>query len=1213
MSCEQQTIFRNSQAGVNNDLTVLNNYSFENLLDDIAHVASFEVNRVTFEKWYYLADEINPRWENFVKSFSVARDEKNAIFKRRQEGPSSSEDLISSLDLGNPLHLQNSDFNANTIFSLKLNGTKNYRVWVVVMKLAINTRNKTGFLDGTCLKYTYVNSAPMSNQWERCNSIVLSWESLSDVKDAFAIVSREESHRGITSSSSSSVTKPQVSGFVAKSNTWTNNGNKTVDNNKKFGNSFNSSNNRCPNPILHCINYGKLGHTVDRCFDIIDYTLGYNKNLGPKPNGPRTFNANTVSSSNEKGSLLSSTNERMLKLMNLINEAPSGSVHANMAGIARLVLFTLNVSSDKLIWNRHPKDFPFGSLRTELEISKNILFIRQIKWRIWPQVEFVLALLLTKLMRASGVGGEENGLLLLNELLNINQWNCRGSSEGSEEAPICCEAGSDHRRPRVDPTLLNDFEMATDGNGDPPVPDLRTMEKLCQPTLNGWGGPIAPIAIQATNFGLKNDMIQQVQNSCQFHILSGDDANKHLDKFLHVTQSIKVNGVTDDALRLCLFPHSLTHHSTAWFDRLPRNSITTFEQMAKMFLRKYFPPSMVMKLRNEITNFCQHPDESLFEAWECYKLSIDRYPNHNMLPITQIDTFYNGLTLRHRDTINAAAEIVAIKAKMAEINKNLMKVLQINQQVKAVTHSCETCGGPHSYNDCPANFGQTQNVYAAGVYNQGGNSYQPQGNRNFLSYRLENYLGPPRFNQIQNRSNKNRNQENNHGNVQGNNQEKNQFFQGASHGQNPHPAYQAPGYQAPFHQALIPQPQVVTTTEFTNYMKANNAILKNMQMNMTSLTNFNLKLKNMFGQLIKMNAASSSGSGTLQVTPLLTEGRFESALKPNPKPSIPYPSRLHDQKLRDKANDQKDKFFQIFKDLDFNISFADALILMPKFGLTIKSLLTNKEKLFELARTPLNGHCSTVLLKSYQKSWGTLENFSSHLSRPELSPTYTTLELTDRSISHPIGVAEDIFVKVGTFHFLADFVVVDFDADPRVSLILGRSFLKTRRTLIDVYAEELTLRVGNKAIKFNIDQTSRYSTNYDAMSVNRIDLINVACEEYSQEVLGFSVSGNPTLATKPIVSTSSLTLTPFGDSDFLLEETDAFPVIDDETISPKINDSYYDSEGDILLLEEFFNDDPSSPPLPPQELKVVEPTNEKSSIDKPPVVELKDLPPHLEY
>nr|GEV85413.1 reverse transcriptase domain-containing protein [Tanacetum cinerariifolium] len=235
------------------------------------------------------------------------------------------------------------------------------------------------------------------------------------------------------------------------------------------------------------------------------------------------------------------------------------------------------------------------------------------------------------------------------------------------------------------------------------------------------------------------------------------------------------------------------------------------------------------------------------------------------------------------------------------------------------------------------------------------------------------------------------------------------------------------------------------------------------------------------------------------------------------------------------------------------------------------------------------------------------------LSLLKLSPICMTLELADRLVSRPVGVAEDVFVKLGTFHFLADFVVVDFDADPRVPLILERSFLKTRRALINVYKGELTLRVGKEAVTFNLDQTSRYSANYNAMSVNRIDLIDVACEEYAQEVLGFSVSGNPTPSTEPIISNSSLTLTPFGDSDFLLEETDAFLAIDDEPISLEIKEPYYDSEGDILLLKEFLNDDPSSPPLPPQELKVVEPTNEKSSIDEPPVVELKDFPPHLKY
>ncbi|GJR77320.1 reverse transcriptase domain-containing protein [Tanacetum coccineum] len=373
---------------------------------------------------------------------------------------------------------------------------------------------------------------------------------------------------------------------------------------------------------------------------------------------------------------------------------------------------------------------------------------------------------------------------------------------------------------------------------------------------------------------------------------------------------------------------------------------------------------------------------------------------------------------------------------------------------------------------------------------------------------------------------------------------------------------------------------------------------------------------------------------------------------PNPKPSIPYPSRRNDERRREKANDQIEKFYEIFKDLSFEISLTDALILMPKFASTLKALIGNKEKLSEMAKTPLNEHCSAVILKKLPEKLRDPSKFLipcdfpgmdeclaladlgasinlmplsvwKKLSLPELTPTCMTLELADRSITQPIGIAEDVDVKVGKFQFPADFVVVDFDADPRVPLILGRSFLKTGRALIDVYKGELTLRVEKEAITFNLDQTSRYSSNYNDNSVNRIDVIEMACEEYSQEVLGFSdviASGNPTPYYDPIISTSSPTLTPFGDSDFLLEEVDAFLALEDDPTSPEVDDSYYDPEGDILLLESFLNDDPSPPPnqgnyLPEirKELKVCEAKTDKSSIDEPPEVELKDLPPHLEY
>nr|GFA15238.1 reverse transcriptase domain-containing protein [Tanacetum cinerariifolium] len=337
--------------------------------------------------------------------------------------------------------------------------------------------------------------------------------------------------------------------------------------------------------------------------------------------------------------------------------------------------------------------------------------------------------------------------------------------------------------------------------------------------------------------------------------------------------------------------------------------------------------------------------------------------------------------------------------------------------------------------------------------------------------------------------------------------------------------------------------------------------------------------------------------------------------QPNPKSSIPYPSRRNDERNREKAKNKIKKFYQIFKDMNFKISFADALILMPKFASTLKALIRNKEKLSEMARTTFNEHCSTVLLKKLLEKLGDSGKFLIPCDFPELA---------DRSISRSVGVAEDVYVKVGSFHFSADFVVVEFDADPRVPLILKKSFLKTGRALIDVFEGELTIRDGKEAITFNLDQTSRYLANYSDMMAKRIDIIDMACEEYSQEVLGFSdviSSGNPTLFYDPIVSTTFLTLTSFGNSDFLLEEVDAFLAIEDDPTSPKVYQPYLDPEGDILLLEAFLNDDPSLPPpnqgnyLPEvsKELKIYEAKCDKYSVDEPPEVKLKDLPPHLEY
>ncbi|GKE37285.1 reverse transcriptase domain-containing protein, partial [Tanacetum coccineum] len=325
-----------------------------------------------------------------------------------------------------------------------------------------------------------------------------------------------------------------------------------------------------------------------------------------------------------------------------------------------------------------------------------------------------------------------------------------------------------------------------------------------------------------------------------------------------------------------------------------------------------------------------------------------------------------------------------------------------------------------------------------------------------------------------------------------------------------------------------------------------------------------------------------------------------------PKPNISYPSRH----------------------LRFDISFANALLLMPRFAPTIKSLLMNKEKLLGLAKILLNENCSAMLLKKLPEKLGDPGkflipcNFSrmdvchaladlgasinlmplsiwKNLSLPELTPTRMTLELADRSITRPKGVAEDIYVKVGKFHFPTDFVVVDFKADPRVPLILGISFLRTGRALIDVYGEEITFRVDNEAVTFNLDQTTRYSSTNNK-SVNRIDIIDEVCDEYALELLGFSnesSGGNHTPTSEPFTSK------------FILEEIDAY--LKDDSISPEIDHAYCDPEGDICLIEKLLNNDPFQ--LPPMDLKQGEVIKAKPLIEEPLELELKDLPSHLEY
>ncbi|GJU55087.1 reverse transcriptase domain-containing protein [Tanacetum coccineum] len=620
--------------------------------------------------------------------------------------------------------------------------------------------------------------------------------------------------------------------------------------------------------------------------------------------------------------------------------------------------------------------------------------------------------------------------------------------------------------------------------------------------------------------------------------------------------------------------------------------------------------------------------------------------------------------------------------RMSRLEKTISEMKSLNPAtVKAVEEVCVTCGANHNFNNCPLtrndfpvfhdNIHQFQQTTAVGNF--------VHGNR---PPNLANQMRPPGFNQpnVQsNQGNQSRYQGNNFKPNQNQNRGNN-FNQNCQNNQGA--VYQTPPYQPPTNQPSVNQAlpyqspasqiQGVSKTDFGSYAKANDANMNNLQIKLDNFQrnqndfqrSYNDSQKkqddfqNMmlsFMQNYHNNHASNSSSlpsntipnprnkakakaittrsgasyngplipppvvekepevtkdtvlpNTEDIQPPLVQDQNkdkepinEPLVTQKTKTSLPYPSRLAKEKLREKDDILASKFMEIFRNLHFELSFADALIHMPKFAPMFKKMLNNKDKLIELTKTPLNENCSAVVLKKLPEKLGDpgrflipcdFSEFDNCLALADLgasinlmplsiwkklgllglNDTKMVLELADQTISKPTGVAENMFVKI------------------------------------------FALKCGDTpSISYN-----------NLESLKRVDLIDVTCEEYSQEVLGFFdeiAYGNPSPGYDPIVSNSSPTLTPFGDSNFLLlEEADTFLALADDPTSPEVDETYYDPEGGILLFESLLNSDPS-PSLNQgnylleirKELKVCK--SAESSINKPPEVELKDLPPHHEY
>ncbi|GJX58903.1 reverse transcriptase domain-containing protein [Tanacetum coccineum] len=513
-------------------------------------------------------------------------------------------------------------------------------------------------------------------------------------------------------------------------------------------------------------------------------------------------------------------------------------------------------------------------------------------------------------------------------------------------------------------------------------------------------------------------------------------------------------------------------------------------------------------------------------AWDCFKDLLRACPHHGFIELHQLDTFYNALTSTDQDSLNAAADgnlLTKTPRDALTIMENKLKVRNSRNKpvVTKLSTNAPSSSTPH-FPEIAALAGAVKAMLLQ--------KYSPPASVKaveeicvtcggpYVSAAAVNYNQGNTGYRPQNVANQIRPPGFAQPNLQNNQTQYNQEYN-----QNRGNNYNQGN---PNYQALIQQAQVGPSNDLSNYMKVNDANMRAMQNQISNMkkelrddmSQQNQELKNMMTSFLQMNIASSSGSGSL------------------PSNTV--------------ANPRSD----------------------------LKAITTRSGISYDGPPIPPPLHpLPKVVEREPEVTKDTVQPSTKNIQPPVVQ---TQAPIDEPVTTSPSGIAEDVFVKVGKFHFPADFIVVDYVVDPRVPLILERPFWRMARTLIDVYSEELTLRVDDEAITFKVGQTLRYSYN-DVVLINRIDVIDVACEEYAQE-----------------------------GGDFILEEIKA--CLTNDSIPPGIDDIDFDSEGDILLVEKLLNDDPSSP-LPPKELNLEELKTVKSSIDDPSELELKDLPSHLEY
>ncbi|GJT37553.1 reverse transcriptase domain-containing protein [Tanacetum coccineum] len=540
--------------------------------------------------------------------------------------------------------------------------------------------------------------------------------------------------------------------------------------------------------------------------------------------------------------------------------------------------------------------------------------------------------------------------------------------------------------------------------------DNRTMAQMLQAPIEGYEDAIVVPPINANNFELKQPLINLVQSN---KFTGRQDPHNHLRFFNKVTSTFRHPEVPNTSIKLLLFPFSLDGEARDWLDKEPPRSILTWDDLVSKFINQYFPPSKTTYYRNEIITFYQKPNEAFNEAWERFKGLLRQCPHHGFSELHQLDTFYNSLNSNDQDALDSAAG-------GNFLDKMPQEGLAIIESKSKVRYSRSRANDSRVSTDAPLSNSSSSN-----------NSFDMQQ----IAASLEDKM-TIKMNQMMSQmkalvvtpapvkaveevcvtcgSNHNFN------------------HCPLTRGGNDFPVFQDNIQQFQQTAAIEPEQNPETSTE-----KVQNPNLEN-----TAHVPPPGEEDSIFMELPKPKAKK-----TVNLDP-----------NPNSYPSkLPYPERM---KVRehDKPSAQYSRFLKMFKQLRLEIGLKDALVEMPKFNKWLSSLLRNKEKLEEIAITTVNAECSAIImnkvpekledpgkflipcaLQELKRTSALADSGASinllpysiykKLELEALTPTRMTLELANRSISHPLGIAEDVVVRVDDFTFLADFVVVNFEPD----------------------------------------------------------------------------------------------------------------------------------------------------------------------------------------